>query len=296
MSAPLSAAQSAQRAVAAFAGPPLLPPLLEVHDLHVSVAGRALLRGVSMQVAAGELVGVIGPNGAGKTTFFRAITGLAPHARGAVDLDGVALEKRSGRERARAIAVVEQLPEAPATMRVRELVMLGRFPHLGLLGRESARDVAIARQAMASAGCATLADRLLGTLSGGERRRAFIARALAQEPRLLLLDEPTAGLDASAQGEIFEVMRARADSGAGVLVVVHDLSLAAAWCDRLLLLHEGVMVASGEPRVVVTAEHLGRVYGPYVSVLTHPHTGLPLVVPAGAGEARVGRGPHEPRA
>ena len=258
------------------------PPLLEVRDLQVEVAEQTLLCGVSMQVAAGELVGVIGPNGAGKTTLLRAITGLVPHARGSVHLDGAALGAQRSRERARTIAVVEQLPEAPPTMRVRELVMLGRFPHLGLLGRESARDVAIAHEAMLRAGCATLADRLLGTLSGGERRRAFIARALAQEPRLLLLDEPTSALDASAQGEIFEVIRAQADGGAGVLVVVHDLTLAAAWCDRLVLLHEGTVVASGEPRTVVTSEHLARVYGPYVSVLAHPLTGAPLVVPAGA--------------
>ncbi|MEI7926502.1 MAG: ABC transporter ATP-binding protein [Chloroflexota bacterium] len=256
------------------------PPLLDVRDLHVEVGGRTLLRGVTLHVAPGELVGVIGPNGAGKTTLVRAVTGLVRHSAGVVSLDGAPIEAQPGRERARTMAVVEQLPEAPATMLVRELVLIGRFPHLGLLGRESARDRAIAEHAMARAGCEALADRMLGTLSGGERRRAFIARALAQEPRLLLLDEPTAGLDASAQGEILQVVRTLADDGAGVLVVIHDLSLAAAWCDRLVLLHDGRVVAAGAPAEVVTAEHLARVYGPYVSLLAHPETGAPLVVPA----------------
>jgi len=254
-------------------------PLLEVRALRVETAGRTLLHDVSLQVAAGELVGIIGPNGAGKTTLLRAISGGARCAAGAIALDGAPIDRLRGRDRARTVAVVEQLPEAPPTMLVRDLVLLGRFPHLGLLGRESARDHAIAGQAMARAGCEVLADRMLGTLSGGERRRAFIARALAQEPRLLILDEPTAGLDASAQGEIFEVMRTRAQAGLGVLVVVHDLSLAAAWCDRLVLLHDGAVIAAGAPPDVVTAEHLARVYGPYVSLLAHPETGLPLVVP-----------------
>ena len=255
------------------------PPLLDVVDVRGRVEGHELLTGVSMQVAAGELVGLIGPNGAGKTTLLRAITGFVPLAGGAVRLDGAALDRR-GRELARAVAVVEQLPQAPPTMPVADLVMLGRYPHLGLLRRESAHDVAVVEDAMRRAGCGALATRLLGTLSGGERRRAFIARALAQEPRLLLLDEPTAGLDASAQGEIFEVVRALADAGAGVLAVVHDLTLAAAWCDRLVLLDHGTVVASGTPAEVVTADHLARVYGPHVALLPHPHSGVPLVVPA----------------
>ena len=255
--------------------------LLEVRELRVHVAGRDLVRDVSMHVAAGELVGVIGPNGAGKTTLLRAITGFCRHTHGSVDFEGAPLDVLRSRDRAQAVAVVEQLPEAPGTMRVRELVMLGRFPHLGLLGRETSRDLAIAEEAMTRAGCDALADRLLGTLSGGERRRAFIARALAQQTRLLLLDEPTAGLDASAQGEVFEVIRAQADGGTGVMVVIHDLSLAAAWCDRLVLMHEGAVVATGTPREVVTAEHLAQVYGQYVTVIAHPETGLPLVVPSG---------------
>ncbi|MGE3857119.1 MAG: ABC transporter ATP-binding protein [Dehalococcoidia bacterium] len=259
-------------------------PLLEVAGARVEVAGRALLRDVSLTVAPGEMVGIIGPNGAGKTTLLRAVTGVTRLAGGTIAVAGAPLSARTARERARTVAVVEQLPEAPPTMLVRDLVLIGRFPHLGLLGRESARDLAIAAEAMERAGCAALGERMVGTLSGGERRRAFIARALAQEPRLLLLDEPTAGLDASAQGEVMQVVRALADAPgeprAGVLVVIHDLSVAAAWCDRLVLLAGGEVVAAGTPAEVVTADHLARVYGPHVTVLAHPETGAPLVIPA----------------
>src|SRR5690606_12256890 len=143
-------------------------------------------------------------------------------------------------------------------------VLLGRYPHLGPLGRESASDYRIAHEAMMRAGCLAFAERALGTLSGGERRRAFIARALAQEPRLLFLDEPTANLDARAQGEIAELLRRLAAEGVGVLAVLHDFTLAAAYCDRLVLLDGGHVVAEGAPLEVITPEHVARVYGEQV--------------------------------
>ena len=186
----------------------------------------------------------------------------------------------SRRELARQVAVVQQLPEAPHAMQVRELVTLGRHPHLPLLGRESARDLAIVEEAIRLAGCLGLADRALGTLSGGERRRAFIARALAQEASLLLLDEPTANLDAGAQSEILELVTKLTRSGTGVLLVVHDLTLAAAFCHRVVLLDRGRVVAEGPPHDVVTDDIVRRVYGPAVSVITHPRSGAPMIVPA----------------
>ncbi|GMU40720.1 MAG: ABC transporter ATP-binding protein [Chloroflexota bacterium] len=254
-------------------------PLLEVRDLHVRIGGRALLDGVSLRVEAGEVVGLVGPNGAGKSTLMRAATG-ARAAEGDVLVDGRPLRSVPRRDLFRTVAVVQQLPEAPATMTVRELVLLGRFPHLGLLGRETERDLAIADAAIARTGCEGYADRALGTLSGGERRRAFIARALAQEPRLLLLDEPTANLDAEAQAEILGLLRRLATEGVGILVVLHDLSYAAAYCDRLVLLAGGRVVADGVPGVVVTPEHIGAVYGRHVRVIANPDGGAPLVVPA----------------
>jgi ABC-type cobalamin/Fe3+-siderophores transport system ATPase subunit len=254
--------------------------LLEVGGLHVELGDREVLAGVDVRVEAGEVVGLIGPNGAGKSTLLRAATGAIPRTAGDVRVIARPLETFSRRGLARAIAVVQQLPEAPPALRVRELVLLGRHPHLGLLARESGRDRAIAEEAMRRAGCDELADRTLGTLSGGQRRRAFIARALAQEPRLLLLDEPTSNLDASAQGEIFEVVRELAAAGVGVLVVVHDLTLAATYCDRLVLLHGGRVVAAGVPSGVLTAEVIRSVYGERVAVIRHPVTGQPLVVPS----------------
>jgi iron complex transport system ATP-binding protein len=246
----------------------------------VELGGRAVLDGVHLRVEAGEIVGLVGPNGAGKSTLLRVATGVRRADRGSVRIEGEAIERLSARDLARRVAVVQQLPEAPATLRVRDLALLGRHPHLSLLGRESARDYAIVEEALRRAGCTPFADRELGTLSGGERRRAFIARALAQQCRLLMLDEPIANLDAGAQGEILDLVAELAEGGTGVLLVVHDLTLAAAYCSRIVVLDRGRVVADGAPSEVVTDEIVRRVYGPGVAVIPHPRTGSPLIVPA----------------
>jgi iron complex transport system ATP-binding protein len=246
----------------------------------VALAGRSVLRGVSVDLWPGEMLGLIGPNGAGKSTFLRAATGLIPIQTGTIAIKGHPLADFSRRELASAVAVVQQLPEAPATMRVGELVLLGRNPYLGLLGRESSRDYAAVDAAMRRAGCEHLAERPLGTLSGGQRRRAFIARALAQDPQLLLLDEPTANLDVQAQCEILELLRTLAADGAGVLIVMHDLTMAATYCDRLALLAEGRVLACGTPGEVVTAATVHEVYGERVTVIHRNERGAPIVVPA----------------
>ena len=244
------------------------------------MGGRRLLHSVDFSLGPGELVGLIGPNGAGKSTLLRALTGVVTLAEGNVTLGGQPLSTVTRRERARRIAVVQQLPEAPPTITVEELVLLGRYPHLGLLGRENKRDHDYASEAMSRAGCLTIAKRELGTLSGGERRRVFIARALAQKTELLLLDEPTAHLDVAAQAELFEVLRELTASGVGVLVVAHDLTLAAVHCQRLLLIADGHVVANGRPATVVSPENVTRVYGTSVEVVSDPRGGGPLVVPA----------------
>ena len=254
--------------------------LLEVRDLSVTIDGRTLVDRVGLSVERGQVVGLVGPNGAGKSTLLRAISRVQPIASGAVRVEGALTDELERRSLARVLAVVQQLPEAPAGMLVSELVLLGRHPHLGWFERESARDVQIARTAMARAGCLELAAREIGTLSGGERRRAFIARALAQEPELLLLDEPTANLDAGAQAEICELLRELAGDQVGVLVVLHDLTLAASTCDEIVLLADGRVVDSGPPDEVITADHVTRMYGPGVAVLRHPEDGRPIVVPA----------------
>jgi iron complex transport system ATP-binding protein len=255
-------------------------PLLAAHDVRVDLGGHPVLRGVALEVHAGEIVGLLGPNGAGKSTFLRAATRLVPLAGGSIEVQGRALNSVGRRDLARTVAVVQQLPDAPATMLVEELVLLGRNPHLGLLARESAHDYAVVAEAMRQAGCAEFATRPLHTLSGGQRRRAFIARALAQEPQLLLLDEPNANLDVQAQAEAFELLRRLARGGVGVLVAVHDLTLAAAYCDRAVLLVDGRVIASGAPSEVVTGDIVTRVYGDRVMVIPHPQSGAPVVVPA----------------
>lgn len=257
---------------------------LRVQAMSVTLGGNRILREVSLAVRPSEIVAVIGPNGAGKSTLIRAITrvirpDVVSADEGRVWIQDEPLETFSGLELAREVAVVQQLPVAPDSLTVRGLVSLGRHPHLRLLGRESAHDREVVRESMEQSGCLSLAERDLGTLSGGERRRAFIGRALAQEPRLMLLDEPTSSLDVDAQGEIFELLRSLARNGVAVLVVVHDLTLAAAYCDRLVLIDKGQVVASGTAREVLTLEQVQRVYGPHVTVLAHPTTGVPLVVP-----------------
>ncbi len=276
----MTATAPARSAARTPAAPALL---LEARGIEVEIGGNAVLDGVSVEVGAGEIVGLVGPNGAGKSTLLRAATGIVALRSGRIRVGGDALDSLSRRELAKRIAVVQQLPEAPATLGVRQLALLGRHPHLGLLSRESARDLSIVEGALRQAGCLELAGRELGTLSGGERRRAFIARALAQQAPLLLLDEPTANLDAGAQHDVLELVSELAGRGTGVLLVVHDLTLAIAYCDRLALLDRGRVVAAGAPAEVITSEIVRRVYGESVSVVAHPLTGVPLVLPARLG-------------
>ncbi len=257
------------------------PPAINIQSLCVTLGGNEILRDVTLALPHAQLTGIIGPNGAGKSTLVRAITGFVPAQSGVIELHGQPLSLLSARHIAQQLAVVQQLPVAPESMRVRELVTLGRHPHIGLLGRESHHDATIVNNAMQRTGCAPLASRYLNTLSGGERRRAFIARALAQEPTTLLLDEPTANLDIDAQSEIFALLDQLAASGVTVCVVVHDLTLAAAYCDRLLLFHEGRLVIDGLPHEVLKQELVRSVYGSHVTVFPHPETGRPLVIPAG---------------
>ena len=259
--------------------PASVAPLLDVSGIEVRIGGRALVSDIALTVDRGEVVGLVGPNGAGKSTLLRAISGVQP-SDGSVAIEGCPAAEFDRRAFARRVAVVQQLPEAPPSMRVGDLVLLGRHPHLGWFEHESARDHQIARLAMTRAGCLEFVDRELGTLSGGERRRAFIARGLAQEPALMLLDEPTANLDAGAQAEVCELLRELTADGVGVLVVLHDLTLAAAYCDRVVLLADGRVLDSGPPSEVITAEQVARMYGSGVTVLRHPDHGRPIIVPA----------------
>lgn len=240
-----------------------------------------VLDGLDLQIERGESVGLVGPNGAGKTTLLRLLAGILRPWRGEVRLRGEPLRELRPRERARRLALVPQESEPVFDFTALETVLMGRAPHLGLLGIEGAEDRRIALRALEEAQVLDLADRPLGRLSGGERQRVIVARALAQETEILLLDEPTAHLDLGHRLVLDELLERRnRREELTVITVSHDLSHAARSCRRLLLVHRGGIVADGPPREVLTVEHLRRVYGVEVSILEDPSRGTPVVVPS----------------
>ncbi len=250
---------------------------LVVGGVRAGYGGRDVLRGLSLELRAGEVLGVVGPNGAGKSTLVRVLTRLLPALEGEVTLDGVPLTRLSRRRLARAVAVVPQSAALPAGYSVEELVAMGRTPHIGLLGAPSRADRCAVEEALLDTDTRPLAGRTAAALSGGERQRVLLARALAQRPRYLLLDEPTNHLDLRYQLEVLAFIRREASRGVGVLVVLHDLNLAAAACHRLAVLQGGRVVASGAPADVLTEALVSKVYGADVQV--HANAGRPLVVP-----------------
>jgi iron complex transport system ATP-binding protein len=236
------------------------------------------LRDVSFEITPGEIIGVIGPNSSGKTTLIRLLSRVLEPASGEIRLEGAPLRRLSRTDLARKVAVVPQglLPEFPFT--VGELVLMGRYPHDPGRYFESPRDRSVAREAMEATGVLELADMPLEHLGGGERQRAAIARALAQEPRLLILDEPTAHLDLRYQVEAAMLLgRLNRERGTTVLLVSHDLNLAAEVCDRLLLLDGGRVAAIGAPETVLNEPLLAGVFGCAVVVDESETTGRPLV-------------------
>lgn len=252
--------------------------LLVATDLRVELDARPVVAGVSLTVDPGEVLGVLGPNGAGKSTLLRALAGLVP-SEGEVAVLGRPLARRARREVAQLVALVPQDPPADLPFTVAEIVAMGRAPHQGLWGVDTALDRAVVRQALADLDLLPLADRPIDRLSGGERRRAFVARALAQRPRLLLLDEPTAFLDLGHQLDVLERCRTLAREGLGVVVVLHDPNLASAFCDRILVLAQGRVIAAGAPAEALTVEVLRRAFGAPVVAIPHPRTGAPVFAP-----------------
>jgi iron complex transport system ATP-binding protein len=229
------------------------------------------MSGVSLGIAPGEILGVIGPNSAGKTTLIRLITRVLAPSAGEIALNGRSLTSLSAWELARQVAVVPQ--EAPPALRfsVEQLVLMGRYPHAPGRFFERDSDIAIARDAMAATGVLNLASLPVEILSGGERQRAMLARALAQEPRLLILDEPTAHLDLRYQVECASLLaRVNRERGTSVLLVSHDLTLAAQLCDRLVLLAAGRIARLGSPAEVLEESLLNAVYGCPVTVERSP--------------------------
>ena len=258
---------------------------LALRDVGAGYPGAFAVSGVDADVPAGGWLIVIGPNGAGKSTLLKAVAGLLPHA-GEIRVGGRLLRELPARERARLIGYAPQVPQLPEGLSVTDYVLLGRTPHLGFLAREGKRDLRLVTDVLDRLDLGALAARALHTLSGGERQRAVLARVLAQQSGVLLLDEPTTGLDIGhAQGLLELVDRLRKEDGTTVVATLHDLTFAAQYADRLLLLDGGAVAASGTPSQVLAPDTVGRHYAAKVEVLT-----------TGGGEIVVAptRTPHKP--
>ena len=241
---------------------------------------------VTLTVCAGQSWAIVGANGAGKSTLLRLMAGLCRSSGGTVALFGTALGDLSPRERAKSIAFVPQRPRCDVDVTAREAVLLGRYPHRSLGLFDSAEDFLVADETLVDTRMSAYADRAMSTLSGGEAQRVHVAAALAQQPKLLLLDEPTASLDLQHQLGIFEILRDRTSRGElAVVVVTHDVNLAARFCSQVLLHDHGRMVAAGPPEEVVTPDVLGPIYGVELAALTSPSGGdQPWIVPVGVAK------------
>jgi len=252
--------------------------MIEVGSIFFRYHQDWVLQDVSFQVRKGEFVGMIGPNGSGKSTLLKIFYRLLTPQRGDVLFDHLSLRRMSRREIAKKIAVVAQETYPAFPFRVIEMVLMGRSPYLGQLMFESQRDLEIARKAMEWTEILPLADRSIDELSGGERKRVFIARALAQEPEVILLDEPTANLDIHHQAEFLDlILSLNREKGLTILMASHDLNLASEYCDRLIFLQNGKIYKMGSPEEVMTRENIEKVYGCEVWVDRNPASGMPRV-------------------
>jgi len=236
-------------------------PLLELRSVTVQRGGREVVREVGFRVEPSERVALVGPNAAGKSTLLSAIAGLLAPSRGEILFSGSAIVERPPREVARNIALVVSVQEGATRLSVAQSTDLGRYPHTGPLSAFGERDVAAVDEAIAETGLGGLRDRSLNSLSAGERQRAVIARALAQEPRLLLLDEPSAHLDIGHALDLFDLLTTIAARGVAIIAVIHDLPSAARWATRMIVMHEGAVIDDGEPARVMRGDALGKAFG-----------------------------------
>ncbi len=260
-------------------------PLLSCQDLAFTAGGShglplvRIVHDVSRSWQGGEFFGICGPNGAGKTTLLRLLGGLLPPSAGSVTVAGQPLASLQPREAARQIAFMHQDTQVPFEFSVLEVVLFGRHPYAPPLQGHSAADRRIARDCLAEVDCVHLADRPVSTLSGGERQRVMLARALAQDTPILLLDEPTSSLDIRNSLDVFETCQKLAGRGRLVIAVLHDLRAAARFCTRLCLMHEGTIVADGDPEEVLHEGHIAYVYGIRVQTYRNPAGAWDFVVP-----------------
>ena len=262
------------------------PQAISTQDLSYEIEGNLLLDGVTMHADRGQLVGLIGPNGAGKSTLLRTISGILKNRDGSVQLDGTDIRDLSTREVATTLALVPQIAPYTYGFTSIELVLMGRYPHLGRFQIEGREDDRIAREAMRLTEIEEFADRTLDTLSGGERQRVFVARALAQQPSILLMDEPTANLDVLHQLKVLDLVRQLVDDGLTAVAAIHDLNMVARYCDRLVLLSGGRVIAEGPPDEVLTPKTIETAFGVKSSVYQDPATGSLAVSLIGPADER----------
>jgi iron complex transport system ATP-binding protein len=253
---------------------------LETQALSYAYGDSRVLRGVDFRCEPGEIVGVVGPNGSGKSTLIRVLSAVAGGYGGSARVDGREVRDIPRVELARALAVVPQEPSFTFPFTALEIVLMGRHPHLAGLSFEASADLALAKECLERCGAGELATRPIQELSSGERQRVVFAKALAQQPRALLLDEPASFLDIRHQVELYDIVRELAqDRGTTVLTVLHDLNLAAEYCDRIYLIRKGTVEAEGPTADVFTYANLTRVFDTEVYVDTNALTGKLLVIP-----------------
>ena len=255
-------------------------PLLSTSALTAGYGSRTALREIELKAAAGELLAIVGPNGAGKSTLLKVLGGMIEPWRGEVAIEGRALSEFDRRSLARIVASVAQENPIAFQFSVLEVVLMGRAPHLGAFHFETPHDVEVARAAVEAFGLSAVAARPVEELSGGERKRVFLARALAQQARIILLDEPAAFLDLRHVAEIFRLFRRLcAERGTAVIATLHDLNAAALYADHVMLLKDGACAAYGSPAEVLTAANLSEVYETEVHVGRHPVSGAIMIWP-----------------
>jgi len=257
-----------------------MKPFLQLKDVSFAYDERPVLQDFNFDLKPGDLVGILGPNGSGKTTLLRLMAGSLKPARGRVELEGRPLSEFRPKERAKKIAMVPQEFDIVFPFRSREVVLMGRWPHLRPLSWEGPNDLAVSRQAMELTDCLQFSERLVTELSGGERERLLIARALTQEPQVLLLDEPTTHLDLQHQLKIHELfVKLNRERNLSMAVVLHDLNFAALACKQIILLKDGRMVKEGSPEEVLRLEIIEEVFGVPVRMEYHNHSKIPFFFP-----------------
>ena len=251
--------------------------MIDVDSISISYGDVSVLRDVSFGVERGEFVGLIGPNGAGKTTLLRAVSGVLTPDSGTVGVDGVAVHGLSSRASSRLVSVVPQDTHLSFAFDVRDVVEMGRHPHRSRFGAPTPEDRTVVDRALERTRTAELADRSIDEVSGGERQRVLLARAIAQDTPVILLDEPTASLDVNHQVETLDLVRDLTDDGKTAVAAIHDLDLAARYCDRLVVLADGVVCGQGPAEDVLSAETISRAFDATAAVTTNPFTGTPTV-------------------